>query len=85
MTREENFFNALRDVFVNAKVEGKSGYINLIATILIKPAALGGVACNSRRSSSRATIVSMPYSPDEMRGCGSHRGTGESTPPDLQT
>ena len=30
MTREERFFNALRDVFVGAKVEGESGYINLM-------------------------------------------------------
>jgi len=29
MTREQNFFNPLRDVFVGAKVEGRSGYINL--------------------------------------------------------
>ena len=29
MTREQKFFNALRDVFVGAKVEGESGYINL--------------------------------------------------------
>lgn len=30
MTREEKFFAALRDVFVGAKVEGESGYINLM-------------------------------------------------------
>ena len=30
MTRELKFFNALRDVFVGAKVEGESGYINLM-------------------------------------------------------
>ena len=30
MTREQKFFNALRDVFVGAKVEGESGYINLM-------------------------------------------------------
>lgn len=27
MNREQKFFNALRDVFVGAKVEGESGYI----------------------------------------------------------
>ena len=30
MNREQKFFNALRDVFVGAKVEGESGYINLM-------------------------------------------------------
>lgn len=30
MTREQKFLNALRDVFVGAKVEGESGYINLM-------------------------------------------------------
>ena len=30
MTREQKFFNALRDVFAGAKVEGESGYINLM-------------------------------------------------------
>jgi adenine-specific DNA-methyltransferase len=30
MTKEEKFFDALRDVFVGAKVEGESGYINLM-------------------------------------------------------
>ena len=30
MTKEEKFNNALRDVFVGAKVEGESGYINLM-------------------------------------------------------
>lgn len=30
MTREQKFFNALREVFVGAKVEGESGYINLM-------------------------------------------------------
>lgn len=30
MTREQKFFDALRDVFVGAKVEGESGYINLM-------------------------------------------------------
>jgi adenine-specific DNA-methyltransferase len=30
MTKEEKFFVALRDVFVGAKVEGESGYINLM-------------------------------------------------------
>ena len=30
MTKEEKFYNALKDVFVGAKVEGESGYINLM-------------------------------------------------------
>jgi len=30
MNREQKFFNALRDVFVGAKVEGESGFINLM-------------------------------------------------------
>jgi len=30
MTKEEKFFNALKDIFVGAKVEGESGYINLM-------------------------------------------------------
>lgn len=30
MTQEQKFFGALRDVFVGAKVEGESGYINLM-------------------------------------------------------
>jgi hypothetical protein len=30
MTREEKFLGALKDVFVGAKVEGESGYINLM-------------------------------------------------------
>ena len=30
MTREQKFFAALRDVFVGAKVDGESGYINLM-------------------------------------------------------
>ncbi|RMH33654.1 MAG: site-specific DNA-methyltransferase [Gammaproteobacteria bacterium] len=30
MTKEERFFNALRDVFVGAKVEGESGFVNLM-------------------------------------------------------
>ena len=30
MDREQQFFDALRDMFVGAKVEGKSGYINLM-------------------------------------------------------
>jgi len=30
MTKEDKFFRALRDVFVGAKVEGESGYINLM-------------------------------------------------------
>ena len=30
MTKEQKFFNTLRDIFVGAKVEGESGYINLM-------------------------------------------------------
>ena len=30
MTREQKFYNALKDIFVGAKVEGESGYINLM-------------------------------------------------------
>lgn len=30
MTKEQKFFNALKDVFVGAKVEGESGFINLM-------------------------------------------------------
>jgi len=30
MDKEERFYNALRDVFIGAKVEGQSGYINLM-------------------------------------------------------
>jgi len=30
MTKEQRFYNALKDVFVGAKVEGESGYINLM-------------------------------------------------------
>jgi adenine-specific DNA-methyltransferase len=30
MSKEETFFNALRDVFVGAKVEGESGFVNLM-------------------------------------------------------
>src|SRR3972149_3619499 len=30
MTREQKFYSALRDVFVGAKVEGETGYINLM-------------------------------------------------------
>ena len=30
MTKEEKFYSALRDVFIGAKVEGESGYINLM-------------------------------------------------------
>ena len=28
---EQKFFNALNDIFVGAKIEGESGYINLMA------------------------------------------------------
>jgi len=31
MTREQKFYAALRDIFIGAKVEGESGYINLMA------------------------------------------------------
>ena len=30
MTKEQKFYNALKDVFVGAKIEGESGYINLM-------------------------------------------------------
>lgn len=30
MNREQKFFDSLRDVFVGAKIEGESGYINLM-------------------------------------------------------
>ena len=30
MTREQKFYNALKDIFLGAKVEGESGYINLM-------------------------------------------------------
>ena len=30
MSKEQKFFNALKDIFVGAKVEGESGYINLM-------------------------------------------------------
>jgi adenine-specific DNA-methyltransferase len=30
MTKEQKFFNALKDIFIGAKVEGESGYINLM-------------------------------------------------------
>lgn len=30
MTKEQKFYNALRDIFIGAKVEGESGYINLM-------------------------------------------------------
>ena len=30
MTKEQKFFNTLRDIFIGAKVEGESGYINLM-------------------------------------------------------
>jgi len=32
MTKEQKFYNALRDIFIGAKVEGESGYINLMQT-----------------------------------------------------
>ncbi len=30
MTKEQKFYNALKDLFVGAKIEGESGYINLM-------------------------------------------------------
>lgn len=30
MTKEQKFYNALKDIFIGAKVEGESGYINLM-------------------------------------------------------
>ncbi len=30
MTKEQKFYNALKDLFVGAKIEGDSGYINLM-------------------------------------------------------
>ena len=30
MTKEQKFYNALKDIFVGARVEGESGYINLM-------------------------------------------------------
>ncbi|MGB2843193.1 MAG: hypothetical protein WBC40_12085 [Halobacteriota archaeon] len=30
MTKEQKFYNALKDIFVGAKIEGESGYINLM-------------------------------------------------------
>ena len=30
MTKEQKFYNTLKDVFVGAKVKGESGYINLM-------------------------------------------------------
>ena len=30
MTKEQKFYNTLQDIFVGAKVEGESGYINLM-------------------------------------------------------
>jgi len=30
MNKEQKFFNTLRDIFIGAKVEGESGYINLM-------------------------------------------------------
>lgn len=28
MTKEQKFYNALKDIFVGAKVQGESGFIN---------------------------------------------------------
>lgn len=38
MTKEHKFYIALKDIFVGAKVEGESGYINLMkmTTIILK-------------------------------------------------
>jgi len=30
MTKEQKFYDTLKDIFVGAKVEGESGYINLM-------------------------------------------------------
>lgn len=30
MKKEKKFYDALKDIFVGAKIEGKSGYINLM-------------------------------------------------------
>ena len=30
MSKEQKFYNTLKDIFVGAKVEGESGYINLM-------------------------------------------------------
>ncbi len=30
MRKEERFYSALKDIFIGARVEGKSGYINLM-------------------------------------------------------
>jgi len=30
MTKEQKFYNALRDIFVGAKIEGESGFVNLM-------------------------------------------------------
>ena len=30
MTREQRFYSALKDIFIGAKVEGESGFINLM-------------------------------------------------------
>lgn len=30
MTKEQNIYNALKEIIVGAKVEGESGYINLM-------------------------------------------------------
>jgi hypothetical protein len=30
MTKEQKFYNALRDIFVGAKIEGEFGFVNLI-------------------------------------------------------
>jgi hypothetical protein len=30
MTKEQNFYKALQDVFIGAKIEGKGGFVNLM-------------------------------------------------------
>jgi hypothetical protein len=33
MTKEQKFYKTLQDVFIGAKIEGKSGFVNLIGII----------------------------------------------------
>lgn len=33
MTKEQKFCNALKDIFIGSRVEGESGYINLMRMI----------------------------------------------------
>jgi len=36
MTKEQKFYNALRDLFIGAKIEGEGGFVNLIEKIYEK-------------------------------------------------